>query len=69
MAEVTDTITVQLSARKRWFFWPAIVCLVMLGRLGLIRDKFSAAHQGGVETGQERAARWLADHAIRIEVR
>lgn len=58
-----------LHAQKRWFFWPAIICIVAIGRLGLIRDKVSAAHHGGIETGQERAARWLADHAIRIEVR
>lgn len=69
MADVISTITVTLSARKRWFFWPALICIVMLGRLGLIRDKVSTAHHGGIETGQERAARWLADHAIRIEVR
>ena len=25
MAEVTGTMTVTLSARKRWFFWPALI--------------------------------------------
>jgi hypothetical protein len=58
-----------LHMQKRWFFWPAIVALAALGKLGLIRDKPSEEHHGGIETGQERAARWLADHAIRIEVR
>lgn len=68
MAQLKDT-HLTLHARKRWFFWPAMICIVVIGRLGLIRDKVSAAHHDGIETGQERAARWLPDHAIRIEVR
>jgi hypothetical protein len=59
----------QIILRKRWFFWPAILTASLLGKLGLIRDKLSAAHHGGVITGQERAAKWLADHAMVIEVR
>jgi len=41
--------------RKRWFFWPAVVVIVALGKVGILRD-------------QERAGRWLADHAMVIEV-
>jgi hypothetical protein len=58
-----------LHVRKRWFFWPAMLILVAAGKLGLIRDKASDAHADGVETGPERAARWLVDHAVVIEVR
>lgn len=65
MAHVQADIVV----RRRWFFWPALVLIVALGKIGLIRDKVSPAHHGGIETGQERAGRWIADHAMRIEVR
>jgi hypothetical protein len=60
---------VTLCLRKRWFFWPAAIILATMGRLGLIRGRASADHRDGIETGQERVGRWLADHAIRIEVR
>lgn len=47
---------VTLHTRKRWFFWPALVAIVVLGKLGVLRS-------------QDRAGRWLADHAMVIEVR
>lgn len=65
MAEVQA----QVIIRKRWFFWPAIITVAVLGKMGLIRDKDSPEHFGGRITGQERAGKWLADHAMRIEVR
>ncbi len=60
-------VSVTLRAHKRWFFWPAVVAIVVLGKMGLIRDRLSAAHVSGIETGQERAARWLAEHAIIVD--
>lgn len=49
-------VQVTLVLRKRWFFWPALVTLVVLGKVGIIKDP-------------EWAGRWLAENAMRIEVR
>jgi hypothetical protein len=62
-------VQAQIIVRKRWFFWPALIAAAILGKLGLIRGKASAEHFGGIITGQERVGRWIADHAMRIEVR
>ena len=48
-------LNLSIRVRKRWFFWPALVVIVMLGKAGILRD-------------QHRAAKWLADHAMVIEV-
>lgn len=60
-------VKIAARIRKRWFFWPAVIILVTIGKLGLICDKVSPAHVGGVETGRERVGRWLADYAMVIE--
>lgn len=44
-----------LKVSKRWFFWPAAFAIVALGRLGILKD-------------QQAAGKWLATHAMRIEV-
>jgi hypothetical protein len=49
-------VNVEVRARKRWFFWPAVLVMVSLGKLGILKNP-------------DRAAKWLADHAMRIEVR
>lgn len=49
-------VNVQITARKRWFFWPAIITFCALGKLGILRNP-------------NAAAKWLADHAMKIEVR
>lgn len=49
-------VKAQLIIRKRWFFYPAAIIMVVLGNLGIIRD-------------QEKAGKWLADHALRGEIR
>lgn len=41
---------------KRWFFWPATVLLAGLWKIGIIKDL-------------EKAGKWLANNAMRIEVR
>jgi hypothetical protein len=51
MAKVEHTF----SIRKRWLFWPAMITIIVLGKLRVIRDA-------------ESAAKWLADHAMRLEV-
>lgn len=51
MAEINLT----LRARKRWFFWPAVITFVMLGKLRILRDP-------------DWAGKWLADHAMVLEV-
>lgn len=48
-------VELKLKVIKRWFFGPALVVIVLLGRVGMLRD-------------QHKAARWLADRAMRIEV-
>ena len=64
---MVQSLHLTLTARKRWFFRPALMaCLIGL-RFGLIRAKASFAHIGGIETADERAARWLAERAIKIE--
>jgi hypothetical protein len=65
MEQVNATVVL----RRRWFFWPALLTLSLLGRLGLIRDKADPPRWNGKITGQERAAKWLAERAMRIEVR
>ena len=52
MAKVEAHIVVS----KRWFFWPAILTIAALGKLGILKD-------------QQKAGKWLADHAFRMEVR
>jgi hypothetical protein len=49
-------VDAQIILRKCWFFWPAILTISALGKLGVLRD-------------QQKAAQWLADNAMRIEVR
>ena len=63
MAQVQLRITV----RKRWFFWPAFVVATILVRTGVLRDAPSTAHWDGKITAAERAAEWLANHAIVVE--
>ena len=48
-------LVVQVQVTKRWFFIPALTVMVMLGRVELLHD-------------QHKAAKWLADHAMRVEV-
>lgn len=50
-----EQLHLKAKVTKRWFFWPAMLSIVALGRLGFIRSP-------------ERAAKWLADHAMRLEV-
>ncbi len=45
----------KLRLTRRWFFAPALLTIVLLGRIGILRD-------------EHRAAKWLADHAMTIEV-
>lgn len=52
MAEVKA----QVILTRRWFFWPAMLAMVALGKLGILKSP-------------DRAGKWLADHAMRIEVR
>ena len=47
--------TLTLRVCKRWFFRPAVMIMVLLWRVGLLRN-------------QRKASKWLADHAVRIEV-
>lgn len=44
-------LALKLHIRKRWFFWPAMVTIVTLGRLGILRD-------------MEAAGAWLARYAM-----
>jgi hypothetical protein len=57
-----------MKVQKRWFFWPAVVVIMLAGKLGLIRPRPSAEYVDGMDPGEVRAARWLTDHAMRIEV-
>lgn len=49
-------VQLRTVVRKRWFFWPAILIISALGKLGILKDP-------------AKAGKWLADHAMRIEVR
>ena len=49
-------IEVEIAVTRRWFFWPAMLIIVALGKCGFLHD-------------QQRAAKWLADHAMCLEVR
>lgn len=50
-----ETLNFQAKFTKRWFFWPAMLSIVALVHLRIIRSP-------------ERAAKWLCDHAMRLEV-
>lgn len=50
-----EQLHLKAKVTKRWFFWPAMLSIVALSHLRIIRSP-------------ERAARWLADHAMRLEV-
>ncbi|WP_257556440.1 hypothetical protein [Sphingobium sp. CFD-2] len=56
MADVNGAITFHIAFRKRWFCRPAAVVMVLLIKAGIVRDA-------------ERAARWLVEHAMVLEVR
>jgi hypothetical protein len=45
---------IHITASKRWFFWPALVLFMALGKLGILRDS-------------QKAAKWLVKWAMRIE--
>ncbi len=61
-------VTLTLYVRKRWFFYPALAIIVVALKLGLIPDRRSDTHWGGIEHGADRAARWLAEKAMHAEV-
>jgi hypothetical protein len=65
MAQVQVTLTV----RPKWWMRPALWASFWALQIGLIRDKPSAEHFGGVMTADERVSKWLADYAFRFEVR
>jgi len=48
-------LTLQLSMKPRWFFRPAFYAVGTLAAFGLVKN--------------ERAAEWLCDHAMRLEVK
>lgn len=54
MAQVKATII----ARKRWFFWPCVLCMMVGYWMGWIR-----------ECDRDRCSRWLANNAMKIEVK
>lgn len=58
----------RVKVTKRWFFWPAVLVVFVIGRLGLIRARPSRDYVGGVEPAESRAAKWIADWAMRIEI-
>lgn len=45
----------RITMLKRWFFCPAVFAMVMLEKLGILKD-------------QGKAGKWLVDHAMRFEV-
>ena len=49
-------VEAQLIIRKRWFFWPVVLVMLALAKLGILKD-------------HGRAGKWLGDHAMRVEVR
>lgn len=52
---MADRVNLTLTVRKRWFFWPAMLTIVALGKVGVLKDI-------------DKAAKWLADNAMRLEV-
>lgn len=54
MAQIKK-LNLHAKVTKRGFFWPALLVIVALGWMGIIRSP-------------EKAAKWLADHAMRLEV-
>lgn len=53
---VGGPLQVEVTIRKRWFYWPALLGMVALGKVGILKSP-------------EAAAKWLADNALVIEVR
>jgi hypothetical protein len=35
---MADSLTLSISIRKRWYFYPAALAIVVLGRIGIIKD-------------------------------
>lgn len=44
-----------LTETERWSYWPVMVTILMLAKLGILKDGSSGAQ-------------WLVDHALRIAV-
>lgn len=65
MAELQVTLVVH----PKWWMRPAVELAIVAVALGLIRDKPSSEHWGGIITAEERVAKWLTDFAFKIEVR
>lgn len=61
-------LTVELTVHTKWWFKLAVMVVWALLWLGLIRDADSAEHFGGRIPADERAAKWLVDHAMRLEL-
>jgi len=57
-------LTLTLSLRKRWWFWGAVIIGYCLVRIGVVRDKASAAHVNGVEPAMDRVINWIADKGL-----
>lgn len=62
-------VDLKLVVRPRWWFRPALWAGFAALKLGLIRDADSVEHYDGRITGEERVSKWLADFAMRFEVR
>jgi hypothetical protein len=60
-------LTVTLHLEPKWWMRPALWISCWALKLGLIRDKPSAEHFGGVITAEERVSKWLANYAFRFE--
>lgn len=62
-------LQVTLAVRPKWWMRPVLWASVWALHFGLIRDKPSTEHFGGIITADERVSRWLANYAFRFEVR
>lgn len=47
-------LTLTFTTRKRWFFWPAFYAVGVLAKAGVVTVS--------------RGARWITDHAMRLDV-
>ena len=61
-------VKVTLTFRTRWFFWPLLLGLSALHRLGLFGDRPSALYIDGLELWHERMAALVVGKAVIIGV-
>ena len=62
-------IKLYLSMKPKWWMRPAILAAWIALRLGLIRAKPDPQYHSGMISPEDRAAKWLADFAFKLEVR